>query len=67
MRQLVVVNDPSFEAGQGNRTTLLRWGPQLNAYLRANDHSRDYLTLELLSDGSYRLTISREEPGPFIP
>jgi HKD family nuclease len=65
-RQLVIVHDPSFESGQANRTTLLRWGAELNQYLRANDHSDDYLTLERLSDGSYRLTISQAVVGPFM-
>jgi PLD-like domain len=65
-RQLVIVYDPSFESGQANRTTLLRWGAELNEYLRANDHSDDYLSLERLSDGSYRLTISQAVVGPFM-
>jgi hypothetical protein len=62
---LTLVHDPRFESDQGNRTTLLRWGP-LNEYLRAHDLSGDYLTLEALSDGSYRLFIGAEPTGEFI-
>ena len=62
---LTLVHDPRFESGQGNRTTLLRWGP-LNEYLRTHDLSGEYLTLEALSDGSYRLFIGPEPAGEFL-
>jgi hypothetical protein len=62
---LTLVHDPRFESDQGNRTTLLRWGP-LNEYLRAHDLTHRYLTLEALSDGSYRLLIGAEPAGEFI-
>jgi hypothetical protein len=65
-QDLVIVHDPSFESDQENRTTLLRWGQELNEHLRNNDHSRDYVTIERFSDGSYRLAISPNEPGPFM-
>jgi hypothetical protein len=61
---LTLVHDPRFESHQGNRTTLLRWGP-LNEYLRAHDLTGKYLTLEALSDGSYRLFIGAEPAGEF--
>jgi hypothetical protein len=62
---LTLVHDPRFESDQGNRTTLLRWGP-LNEYLRTHDLSYSYLTLEALSDGSYRLFIGTEPAGEFM-
>jgi hypothetical protein len=62
---LTLVHDPRFESDQGNRTTLLRWGP-LNEYLRGQDLSGEYLTLEALSDGSYRLFIGAEPAGEFL-
>ncbi|HEX6782507.1 MAG TPA: phospholipase D family protein [Solirubrobacterales bacterium] len=62
---LTLVHDPRFESDQGNRTTLLRWGP-LNEYLRARDLSGEYLTLEAFSDGSYRLIIAAEPAGEFL-
>lgn len=50
----------SREAGQGNVTTVLKWGP-MNAYLRANDHENDWVLIEKLTDG-YRLTILASDP-----
>jgi hypothetical protein len=54
---LLVDHGPHREAGQNNVTTLIHWGPELGAMLRAHDHSGQTLTLERLEGGSYRLTI----------
>lgn len=56
---------PSFEAGQHNRTTVLHWGP-LGDHLRQTDLTGDYVSLEVLDDGSYRLTIDAAPTGPFL-
>ena len=48
---------PHRESKQGNVPTLIHWGRELGAMLRAHDHSGQMLTLERLEDGSYRLTI----------
>lgn len=54
---LRVSHAPHREAGQGNVPTVLHWGPQLNALLRATDYSGHIVRLERLDDGSYRLRI----------
>ena len=56
---------PSFEASQGNRTTVLHWG-NLNEYLRDHDLVGDYATLDKFEDGSYRLTIDSKHPEEFM-
>jgi len=37
--------------------------------MRANDYTGEYVVLERLSDGTYRLEISPNDPGPgaFLP
>ena len=63
---LAVDHNPSFESGEGNRLTTLRWGP-LSDYLgNQRDHTGDVVTIEQLSDGTYRLTLGPAETGPFI-
>ena len=66
VRRMTVVHHPPFEAGQGNRSTLLRWG-QLHPYLLGHDHTGDVVTLERLSDGSCRVLIAPNSSGAFIP
>jgi hypothetical protein len=53
---LTVDHGPHREALQGNVPTLIHWGP-LSADMRAADYSGETLTLERLSDATYRLTI----------
>jgi hypothetical protein len=48
---------PHRESKQGNVPTLIHWGRELGAVLRAHDHSGQTLTLERFANGSYRLTI----------
>jgi hypothetical protein len=55
--KLKVDHGPHRESKQGNVPTLIHWGPELGAMLRAHDHSGQMLTLERLEGGSYRLTI----------
>jgi hypothetical protein len=60
-----VRHTPGYEAGQQNRTTELQWG-SLAPHMRAEDHTGDFLTIEGLSDGTFRLHLSREPTGEFI-
>lgn len=55
--ELEVTYAPHREAGQANHTTVLRWGPLLNT-LRAIDYTGYTLTLERMSDDTFRLDIS---------
>jgi hypothetical protein len=55
---LKVDHAPHRESGQGNVPTLIHWGPELGAMLRAHDYTGHLLTLERLEGGSYRLTIA---------
>lgn len=48
---------PHRESEQRNHTTVLRWGPLLET-LQATDYTGSTLTLERLSDNTYRLDIS---------
>ncbi|WP_437041202.1 hypothetical protein [Streptomyces sp. enrichment culture] len=50
-------------ADQGNVPTWLHWGEALGAYLKSQDHTSDYVTIEKFEDGSYRLTISTDPVG----
>jgi hypothetical protein len=60
-------HSPELVSNQGNRATLLHWRPELSEYLRGvRNHDGDVVTIEKLSDGSYRLTIAAQETGPFI-
>jgi len=54
---LEVTHAPHRESGQANHTTVLRWG-QLLETMRATDYTDHTLTLERMSDGSYRLDVS---------
>lgn len=55
--ELEVTYAPHREAGQANHTTVLRWGP-LQDTIRAADYTGCTLTLQRMSDASYRLDIS---------
>lgn len=52
-------------AKQGNVSTVLHW-ETLNQILLATSYVGDVVSLESLSDGSYRLTIDRTATGPFV-
>ncbi len=64
-RSFTVQHTPAFEAGQGNRSTVLHWD-SLSSHMKTTSHVDEYLTLEKLSSGGYRLTIAPSEVGPFI-
>lgn len=59
---LRVDHAPWREAGQGNHTTVLHWD-DVAAILDATDHTGDYVILERLTDGSFRLEITPTDPG----
>lgn len=63
---LAVEHRPALIAGQGNRASMLHWGESLLEYFRSNNHVADYVTLEALSDGSFRIVIDTAPSGPFI-
>lgn len=48
---------PHRESRQSNHTTVLRWGPLLGT-MRATDYTGAALTLERMSDGTFRLDVS---------
>lgn len=62
---LTLMYDPRMAAGQDNRTTVLRWGP-LQGLLRSQDLTREFVSLEGLDDGTYRLTLDTTPTGPFL-
>ena len=55
----------SRTSDQANVPTWLHWN-EFGSYLRENDHVGDFVTLERLSDGHFRVTISESPVGPFI-
>ena len=63
---LHVDHNPGFASNQRNRVTTLRWGDVLSHHMRhETNHVDDYITLEALSDGSFRLIISSTPIGDF--
>jgi hypothetical protein len=54
---LSVDHGPHREAQQGNVPTIIHWGRELAAVLRAHDFSGRMLTLERIDGGTYRLVI----------
>lgn len=65
LHQFEVRHTPDYDAGQSNRVTELQWGT-LKTHMRSSDHTGDTVTLEKLSDGSFRLHLAPTESGPFI-
>ncbi len=54
-------------ADQANVPTVVKWGQQLGPILRARPFTgKDYVVLERLADGSYRLRFGDVAPGAFI-
>jgi hypothetical protein len=59
---LVVDHAPSRVSKQRNSPTWLNWS-SLAHVVRANDFRGQYLLLEKLTRGRFRLTITRNQPG----
>ncbi len=67
VHNLTVDHAPSREAGQGNSPTWLNWSSLGNVISRGN-YVGWYLLLERLKNGTFRLTLSRSQPGhPVVP
>ncbi|MGQ0824221.1 MAG: phospholipase D family protein [Actinomycetota bacterium] len=57
------VDDAAYrEAGQGNHTSVLHWDG-LGPTLAATDYTGNFVVLERLADGTYRLEITPHDPG----
>lgn len=63
--ELQLKHDAAREAGQNNFTTDLKWG-SLAPVLREEDLTGEWATFERLSDASWRLTVERTAPSPFL-
>lgn len=63
---LDVTHTPAFESGQGNRTTVLHWGPQVGELLKDKNMKGDYVSLERTSNLRYRLVIAPDPSGSFL-
>jgi PLD-like domain len=57
---------PGRIADQNNVPTVLKWGG-LGARLRGEDDTDEFVVVERLADGSYRLSIQANEPQDFLP
>lgn len=63
---LLVRYTPSFESGQGNRTTVIHWGDALGSIMHAQNYAGHYVTIERVSRGEFKLTIAPMPTGEFI-
>lgn len=63
---LDVTFTPSFESGQGNRTTVVHWGETIGNRFRQNNYTDHYVTIERTLDGEFRMIISRIPVGEFM-
>lgn len=61
-RTLTVDHAPHRQSNQDNHVTVLHWG-ELSETLRATSYVDDYVVLERLEDGRYRLRITEADPG----
>ena len=57
---------PSFESGQGNRTTTLHWGTTMGNRFRQNDYTNYYVTIERSESGEFLMVIDTSPSGPFV-
>ena len=63
---LEVRHTPSFEAGQGNRTTTLHWGTTMGIHFRQHNYTGYYVTIERTSAGEFRMIIDHAPVGEFM-
>ena len=63
---LRISHDPGRISGQANVPSVLHWGPTLSAMLRGTNFVGQFISIERLADGSFRLTISAAPTGAFI-
>ncbi len=57
--------DPARGARQSNFTTDLKWG-SLTPVMIGTNHVGDWVAIERLQDGSFRLIVQRTPPGSFL-
>lgn len=58
---LRIDHQPSRVSNQNNVATVLKWGA-LSALMRQDDHTNEWVVLERLSDGTFRLTVQPTAP-----
>ena len=63
---LQVTYTPSFEASQGNRTTVVHWGTTIGDRLRQNDFTNYYVTIERTTSGTFLMAIDGSPTGSFV-
>ena len=61
-----VDHNPEFEAGQNNRTTTLRWGPDVGTFVKMVNYEGKFINLERTANSKYKLIISDKNSGPFM-
>lgn len=66
VQTLRVSHDPQRVSGQSNVPSVLHWGRTVSAILRGANYVGHFVTIERLSDGTFRLTIDVAPTGPFI-
>ena len=63
---LEVTYTPSFEAQQGNRTTVVHWGTMMGNRFRQHDYTDYYVTIERTTSGTFLMVIDDNPTGPFV-
>ena len=63
--QMMIDHQESRIASQNNVPTWLHWN-EFGGYLREHNHVNDFVTLERLVNGQFRVIISNSPIGPFI-
>ena len=64
--ELEIRHTPLYASGQGNRTTELQWNPWLGNYLSDHPLTGRFVSLELYTNGQYRLIIDKNPAGKFV-
>ena len=62
---LNVTYTPSFEASQGNRTTVVHWGTRIGDHFRQHDYTNYYVTIERTASGTFLMVIDSNPAGAF--
>ena len=62
---LDVTYTPSFEASQGNRTTVVHWGTTMGNRFRQHDYTNYYVTIERTTSATFLMVIDNSPTGPF--
>ena len=62
---LDVTYTPSFEASQGNRTTVVHWGTTIGDRFRQHDYTNYHVTIERTASGTFLMVIDSNPTGAF--